>query len=188
MSEEQERSVVGIDPAIAATMGFSSFGKLPHSNKRRRYNSSAHDAFIAPADGKYSPKDDMVGVAPPSPFDNIPLVGVASLPARPVTNARDGKASLSCNIYSNRMPLKGSRNKGVRREDGMRQNSRWYTDYYDPQSNKNPWAQLEARMGISPRGNWTVKGETWPSNQNSPVTGYCGADSNEEVEELDEGS
>jgi hypothetical protein len=34
----------------------------------------------------------------------------------------------------------------------------WYTDYYDPSSNKNPWEWLEKARGLNPVGTWLERG------------------------------
>ncbi len=33
-------------------------------------------------------------------------------------------------------------------------NTEWYIGYYDRSSNENPWAELEAKMGLKPVGSW----------------------------------
>ena len=30
----------------------------------------------------------------------------------------------------------------------------WWVNYFDPESIKNPWHELEVKYGLSPRGSW----------------------------------
>ncbi|KAH8907272.1 hypothetical protein BR93DRAFT_938152 [Coniochaeta sp. PMI_546] len=34
----------------------------------------------------------------------------------------------------------------------------WWTDYYDPSSNENPWEWLEKAKGLEPVGSWLTRG------------------------------
>ncbi|KAJ1338565.1 hypothetical protein MN608_01425 [Microdochium nivale] len=37
---------------------------------------------------------------------------------------------------------------------GHQPKSTWWTDYYDPSTNVNPWERLEQERGLQPRGPW----------------------------------
>lgn len=44
--------------------------------------------------------------------------------------------------------------QGRERSQGREHGKPWWEGYYDPASNQNPWAALEKKAGLEPRGSW----------------------------------
>jgi hypothetical protein len=55
-------------------------------------------------------------------------------------------------------PLPGAIGLGTVGRDGGSGERIWWTDYYDPSSNENPWELLEKARGLEPVGSWLPRG------------------------------
>lgn len=57
---------------------------------------------------------------------------------------------------------RGRGSHGPRRGNGGDDGKPWYENYYDPQSNQNPWERLEEQLDLSPKGSWLPRGHGYP--------------------------
>ncbi len=70
-----------------------------------------------------------------------------------------GRGSIS-GIGSHFTPQDDDVDEGVADDDSHaphppgHRNKKWYVGYYDRSSNDNPWARLEAKLGLEPKGSW----------------------------------
>lgn len=217
--------------AIAAAMGFSSFGMQSHPNKKRRFNPRADAVVAAASSSRGNDRNASAGPALQHPLpqrpppranaDEIDLeddddvnpesaVPDSQLDGSVVSKARHGQATVAAaadnlirsadrhgfrsdltaspqlppppgpaaydasdyghdrNRYHGSHSQTGSEGYGAHRGGGHgghgghgnpggpggRERRIWWTDYYDPTSNQNPWAQLEAGLGLPACGTW----------------------------------
>lgn len=172
--------------AMAAAMGFSSFGAQKPPNKKRKYNPHADASTSVSSTHKPKPTSSTgansapLGTrAPPAPATNTDEIqlddddddedggGNAPPAAAPseISQAQDARpASLPQRPAAGNGFVGtehghghgGGRNqRGGGHQGGHQQrNSLWYENYYDHLSNENPWARLEKKAGLQPRGSW----------------------------------
>ncbi|KAK3344332.1 hypothetical protein B0T25DRAFT_323933 [Lasiosphaeria hispida] len=81
-----------------------------------------------------------VAVQPQDPQAMSPPV----IPGPEFDSARGGRGGLG----------RGGRGGGGRGGFGHDTGRQWWTDYYDPSSNENPWERLEQTRGLEPVGTW----------------------------------
>ncbi|EKJ69959.1 hypothetical protein NXS19_010555 [Fusarium pseudograminearum] len=149
--DPSDNDVEGVDEALMAQMGFSSFGAASPPSKRRRYNPNA-DASLPSKSSATGANSTALGTG--SNTDEIALdddddnedkkedesgqqaseqVRPASLPQRPAPAAA---------------PRQGQHSVPHERRDT------WYIGYYDSLSNVNPWERIEKARGLTTRGTW----------------------------------
>lgn len=171
--------------AMAAAMGFSSFGAQNPSSKKRKYNSNSDAVVSIDHDHGTGANSAPVGErrAPPANTDEIALDDDdddgRSADDKSDTAALGAAASASVDAISGLQPELGTGIAGLpqrpaprhgdfvgnphRRGGESRQasggrhaiNKLWYMDYYDHFSNENPWAKLEEGAGLQPISTWT---------------------------------
>lgn len=172
-SDQEEQAA-----AMAATMGFTSFGSRP-SAKRRRYNPRA-DA-MADEDGGAAASGTGANMLPVVPRSSIPLRPEDGGAAGGSDRGKDGGGqagggdgsggSAPQYIDMSRSPLRTGEEDlpvvgagfGEHRAAGLGDAGGagrriWWTDYYDPSSNENPWEWLEKARGLEPAGSWLPRG------------------------------
>ena len=112
--------------AMATAMGFSSFGTQDSDRpaKKRRY-------------------DDGNLPLPVHPKETDPAAH---------RGGRGGRGGRGSSRGSGRGGWQGGGRGGG--EPGGSGSEPWWTDYYDPSSNENPWERLEQARGIEPVGTW----------------------------------
>lgn len=137
--------------AMNALMGFSSFA--PTTNKKRRFN-DIDDAFTG------QPKPTSLPPKPPAPSSSganrLPI-----LPRAPNAAAAENVSAESGDAPESLQPPPaaahgGARNHGGGHHGGSRDRKEpWWTGYYDPSSNENPWERLEQGRGMEAApGGW----------------------------------
>lgn len=146
LSDMEENDGFDIDPAIAASMGFSSFG---HQGKKRKYD--ADDAFVDPAaslsleQGKSNAPDpahrglskdsEPQNVAPATNAVEVPVTSTAPRAGEPAS----GYAAPSG--YVSKYTLEELR-LGVKNDKGD-------LVYFQPCFIENPWTKFESERKIS---------------------------------------
>ncbi|KAK1836056.1 hypothetical protein QBC39DRAFT_107750 [Podospora conica] len=133
--------------AMNALMGFSSFA--PTTNKKRRFN-DIDDAFTG------QPKPSSLPPKPPAPSSS----GANSLPIMPRA-ATFAPGTVPADVpepVQSPPPAHGGRNHGGGHgRDPRDRKEPWWTEYYDPSSNENPWERLEQARGLEAApGGWIM--------------------------------
>lgn len=122
---------------VAEAMGFASFGR------KRKHPPAPLPARPAPGT---LPAQQASQAAQPTAEGNTETEtqptatqtqSNPSLPARPPANA-------------------SQQHRGAGRHQGRERD--WWTNYYDPSSNENPWEILERKEGLEPVGSWLPRG------------------------------
>ena len=179
MSDEEDPS-----QAMAAAMGFSSFGAKPHLNKKRKYNARS-DALASSAPSATGSNATALGTRQPAPSNDneidldedddedgatqapgtttiqpqvssLPQVSPhASLPARPPPQASFNPQG-GQNQHSHQGGGGGGGGGGGHHNNRPQRQDRalWYEGYYDPMSNENPWERLEKQNSLESKGTW----------------------------------
>lgn len=170
--------------AMAAAMGFSTFGAQDRPQKKRRYN-PAVDAATSVAQSSRGPKAATTGSnstplgkhtgasrgeeRPNGDEINLEDEGEDELGSAQDTIAQDdSKEELSHTAPSHGLPARpapgtgfvGSLPHGRGRQENVSkpQSSKiWYEGYYDNTSNENPWERLEKTMGVEAKGSWVAR-------------------------------
>ncbi|OAQ99956.1 hypothetical protein LLEC1_04026 [Akanthomyces lecanii] len=122
--------------AMAAAMGFSSFGAQNPQSKKRKYNPN-NDAVVS-IDG-----DERRGTS----ANSAPVERRRAPPANADEIALDDEVD-GANDTSDTAAL------GAAASGHHGTNRLWYVDYYDHFSNENPWAKLEEAAGLQPISTW----------------------------------
>lgn len=169
--------------AMAAAMGFSSFGAQNPQSKKRKYNPN-NDAVVsiehaehhgtgansAPVGDRRAPpanadeialddKDDGAN----DDGDTVALGALASASEDASTAAPHGIGVGIAGLPQRPAPPHGvfaghrhARGGASRQASGGHHgtNKLWYVDYYDHFSNENPWAKLEEAAGLQPISTW----------------------------------
>ncbi|KAK0740793.1 hypothetical protein B0T18DRAFT_216329 [Schizothecium vesticola] len=137
--------------AMNALMGFSSFA--PAATKKRRFN-DIDDAFT----GQTQAHPSSLPPKPPAPSSS----GANSLPILPrAPNSVAGNVPAESGDGPEPFqPPPAAAHGGARNHGGGHGGSRdrkepWWTEYYDPSSNENPWERLEQARGMEAApGGW----------------------------------
>ncbi|KAK0651654.1 hypothetical protein B0T16DRAFT_387050 [Cercophora newfieldiana] len=176
------------EQAIAQFLGFSSFGAQEQNrpSKKRRFNSHADDAVVAggasrpaglppkppaptasganslplharvvpSASSSNAPTKEKQPQAAPGNSDEINLSDTDDnlAPSKPLTSPHGTSTGTAVAAK----PPTGAPNTLL----STSSNSQWYDNYYDRNSNENPWERLEKARGINPIG-------PWPSSQSN---------------------
>ncbi|CEJ79923.1 hypothetical protein VHEMI00135 [[Torrubiella] hemipterigena] len=164
------------DQAMLQMMGFSSFGG--QANKKRKYNSAA-DASMSVHNVKSQAASSSTGAnslplgnskAPTSINKNEinlddesddDIKDETGVQAPSDTAIGSNEAGINTLKPGAGLPSRPA-GVGIPPDEGnhdsyQTQNANrkpWYEGYYDYDSNKNPWAQLEQRMGLQPLDEW----------------------------------
>ncbi|KAK1761068.1 hypothetical protein QBC47DRAFT_369002 [Echria macrotheca] len=165
-----------IDPeaAMAAAMGFSAFGTQPQNrpSKKRKFNPSSPDGPPLPA----GTGANSLPVHPRS-SESISTGSSSNYPAQigtdlPTTTGAGAGAEagseagigIATGPEIRRGGGGGGNARGGHGHGHGQRNPLWYTDYYDPTSNQNPWERLEQMRGLPAVGPWLP-----PSSSHSAV-------------------
>ena len=173
--------------AMAAAMGFSSFGAQKLPSKKRKYNPHADastSADIHKPTSSTGANSAPLGTrpAPPTNTDEIQLDDdddndeeevAADGNTAAAAVAETGDIATQDAYYPAGLPQRPAagmdfvnsqnqrHNAGQNRQGGGRQHNKlWYENYYDHLSNENPWARLEKKLGLQPRGSWIEREPT----------------------------
>lgn len=146
-----ERMDEDMEANVAEAMGFASFGR------KRKHPSAPLPARPAPGTlpAQPIPEGNTETEAQPAATQIQPN---PSLPAKPPASAPQ-------------------QHRGAGRHQGRERD--WWTDYYDPSSNENPWELLERKGGLEPVGSWLPRGHARggaPSVPRVPEAGSGGGD------------
>ena len=137
-------------------------------------SAAAHPDELALDEDNNEDQDASPSQPSPSAVAAAPGVACSSLPPRPYFNNfgtpshLGGKGSHAPpsrrgGTHGNRFVCQSGRSRGggggADRTSASTsvKNPNWYVGYYDPSSNENPWAKLEAKMGLSATGDWTIR-------------------------------
>jgi hypothetical protein len=171
---------------MAAAMGFSSFGAQKPPNKKRKYNLHADASTAAdrqkPATGTGANSAPLGSrPAPPANTDEIQLVDDDDDDDEEEGDDADGNTVATAvaeagdistqDAYAASLPQRpaagtgfvgdfAGNNQSHGHGGGKQHNKLWYENYYDHLSNENPWARLEKKLGLQPRGAWIVREPT----------------------------
>ncbi|KAJ4155160.1 hypothetical protein LMH87_000417 [Akanthomyces muscarius] len=171
--------------AMAAAMGFSSFGAQNPQSKKRKYNPNNDAVVSIDHDERHGTGANSAPVgerrAPPANADEIALDdeddganaddgaaapgAVASAPEDAAADLPHGIGAGVAGLPQRPAPAQGGfagnrhpRGGASRQASGDHHgtNKLWYVDYYDHFSNENPWAKLEEAAGLQPISTWVL--------------------------------
>ncbi|TEA18183.1 hypothetical protein C8034_v011084 [Colletotrichum sidae] len=132
----EEKGSLYTDPAIAPAL----------AHAQQLINELAEKSAPAPAAGHSLPQPPSLPLRPDASWGREVGTAPTSMPAWSQDQSR-----------SHGHGHRGGRGgyQAGQRSDGKP----WWEGYYDTKSNENPWERLEKKMGVEPRGSWSLKGE-----------------------------
>ncbi|OAQ73237.1 hypothetical protein VFPPC_12957 [Pochonia chlamydosporia 170] len=159
--------------AMAAAMGFSSFGAQDRPQKKRRYN----PAVDAVSQSSPSLKDASTGsnstplgkqTSTPKQAANEDEIDLEGEDDEQQSGQKEAPRESEGQVPSHHgLPARpapgtgfvGSRGQPASRERASQGTSAkpWYEGYYDNMSNENPWERIEKKLGLESKGTWVPR-------------------------------
>ncbi|TWU78876.1 hypothetical protein ED733_007698 [Metarhizium rileyi] len=159
--------------AMAAAMGFSTFGAQDRPQKKRRYNAAVDAATSAPqpptgsratpTGSNLTPLGDQGLTSSKKPGNQANTEANDENEDEPSEESAPPQPSPNHGLPARPAPGMGfgkpppARLQSHQHTSPAESSGVWYEGYYDNTSNENPWERLEKDMGLETKGTWVSK-------------------------------